>query len=144
MKPWWEEYIGKPWAAAPAPPRSFNCGELGRYVLRERLGLDTAPVYADAGILRHCVDNLAHPELYALLPATGELQPYDFAFCVRVKRRDHMGVAVLTSEGLKILHCQQGVGVTLDSPAELLAVGYRAIEWFRHKAVNKEMALCRA
>jgi hypothetical protein len=144
QSPWWEVYIGKPWAAVPNPPQTFTCGELCRWILRDRLGVDTMPVYADAGILRQCVDNLSHPDLYDLYPAEPPLRPYDLAFLIRVKRRDHLGIAVQTSEGLRILHCQQGVGVVLDSPADLFASGYRRIEWYRHKSISEETALCRA
>jgi hypothetical protein len=141
---WWESYIGKPWAAVPNPPHSFTCGELGRRILLDRLGLDTAPIYADPSILRQCVDNLDHPELYDLFPVEDAPRPYDFAFCVRVRRRDHLGIAVMTGAGLMILHCQRRVGVTIDSAAELLAVGYKRIEWYRHKDISEELALCRA
>ena len=143
-RPWWEEYLGKPWAAVPRPPKSFTCGELARYILKARLGVDTVPVYADPGVLRLCVENLSRLDLYGLVPAQGNPRPYDCAFLIRVKRRDHMGIAVQTTEGLMILHCQQGAGVALDSSAELLATGYRRIEWYRHKAVSEETALCRA
>jgi hypothetical protein len=144
QKAWWEEYLGKPWSAVPRPPQSFTCGELCRYIVKDRLGADTAPIYADPNMLRQCVSNLSHPELYSLFPVADDPRPYDLAFLIRVKRRDHMGIAVKTSEGLKILHCQQRVGVTLDSSAELFSAGYRKIEWFRHKDVTLEMATCRA
>ena len=144
QKEWWEEYIGKPWAAIPKPPQSFTCGDLCRYVIKDRLGADTAPVYADPNSLRQCVSNLDQPELYSLYPVPAAPRPYDLAFLIRVKYRDHIGIAVQTTEGLKILHCRQGVGVTLDSPADLFASGYRKIEWFRHRDVSEEMALCRA
>ncbi len=136
---WFEEYIGRPWAAVPNPPHSFTCGELGRYVLRERLGLAVAPIYADAAILRQCVDNLNYPELYSLYRINGNPQPYDFAFLARCKRADHLGIAVATSEGIQILHCQQGAGVILNSQAELLGTGFRRIDWFRHKDVEKHL-----
>jgi hypothetical protein len=144
QKAWWEEYLGKPWAAVPDPPRSFTCGELARHILRERLGVETVPIYADPAVLRQCVDNLDHPELYGLEPASGAPRPYDFALMAKVERRDHLGIAVQTSEGLMILHCQRWNGVILDSPAELRSSGFRRIEWFRHKDVSEEMALCRA
>jgi hypothetical protein len=142
--PWWQEYIGRPWAAVPDPPRTFTCGELGRWILKERLGVDTVPVYADPNVLRQCVSNLDHPEMYSLYPVPDAPRPFDFAFLIRVKYRDHLGIAVKTGEGLRILHCQQGIGVTLDSSAELLSLGYRRIDWFRHRAVSEETALCNA
>jgi hypothetical protein len=144
QKAWWEEYLGKPWASVPKPPQSFTCGDLARYILKDRLGVDTVPVYADPAILRQCVDNLDRPELYNLEPATAPLRPFDLAFMTRVRRHNHLGIAVQTTEGLMILHCQRGSGVVLDSSVELLSIGYRRISWFRHREVSEEMAVCRA
>jgi hypothetical protein len=90
------------------------------------------------------VDNLNCPEMYSLAPVEDQIRPFDFAFLARVFRRDHLGIAVKTVEGILILHCQQGVGVVLDSPADLLGSGVRRIDWFRHKAITEEMSLCRA
>ncbi len=141
---WWEEYIGRPWARVPEPPRSFTCGELVRHVMRERLGVEMLPVYADPGILRQCVDNLARPELYGLNPVSGQPRPYDFMFMSRAGRRDHVGIAVTGPLGLVVLHCRQGAGVVYDSPAQLRGQGFRVLEWFRHEQLTEEAALCRA
>ena len=63
---------------------------------------------------------------------------------MRNRKRDHMGIAVMGVEGMRVLHCQRGAGVTHDSAADLLASGYRSLEWLRHKDLDRETALCRA
>jgi hypothetical protein len=142
---WYEELLGRPWKAVPNPPESFTCGHLGQWIFRERLGLDTPLIWADPATLRECVRNLNDMALYDLLPAHGPIRPYDVAALSRNSRTvDHMGIAVSTVEGWKILHCQQGAGVVLDGDAELLGTGFRKVFWYRHKGVSEELALCRA
>lgn len=142
---WYESLIGKPWARIPEPPQSFTCGELGRYVFRERLGLETPLVYADPARLDQCIDNLECPEAYGLYPFAGQPRPYDIAYMIRRVKRDHLGIAVRTTEGLMILHCLRGVGVILESEMDILgSTGARRIEWRRHKDIPEELALCRA
>lgn len=135
---WWEAYLGKAWAAVPDPPKSYTCGELCRAVLREQLGIQVPVVLADPAVLRECVENLEQPELYGLYPAAGAPREFDVAFLVRNKKRDHVGIAAMTAEGLMILHCQRGVGVILESPAEMLGLGYKYIDWRRHSRLNGE------
>jgi hypothetical protein len=140
---WYEALLGKPWQAVPDPPNSFTCGHLGRWILHERLGLDTPSIWADPGTLRDCVRNLNDLALYDLFPVSGLIRPFDIAALSRNRRNvDHMGIAVQTQEGLKILHCQQGCGVVLDSEAELLGTGFRKVMWYRHKVISEEMAVC--
>ena len=131
---WYEEYIGRPWGAVPDPPRSFTCGELVRHIMRERHGIHMPEILANAAVLRECLRDIRNPARYGLhpLPAGERPREYDAAYLVRVSREDHVGLGVETGEGLMILHCQPGAGVTLDRPAELLGMGYRRIDWYRH------------
>lgn len=133
---WYEQYIGKPWVASPAPPVSFNCGELLRHVHKE-LGIETATIKADAISLRECVDNM-RPEIFGLraLKEDESAQTFDCAFFARAKYEDHCGIAVETCDGLLILHCLQGVGVVLENAYEALARGFRDINWYRHKELS--------
>jgi hypothetical protein len=143
MSPWFEQFIGKPWARVPQPPKSFNCGELVRFIYKGRFNVDTPIIYADAGVLRECCENFTDKERYGLYPVDTP-RPFDLAFIARCQRHDHVGLAIQSAEGLGILHCAQGIGVTIQSPAELLGCGNRHIDWFRHKDVTEEMALCPA
>jgi hypothetical protein len=142
---WYEEYIGKLWEAIPNPPHSFTCGELVRYIYKTRLGIDTPLIYADPSRLDQCIVNLEQPEAYGLHPFEGVPRPFDIVYAMRFVKRDHMGMAVMTTEGLMILHCQQGIGVVLESAAEIIGTtGARFLEWRRHKDVSEELALCKA
>ena len=136
---WWEVYMGKPWRAVPNPPESYTCGELVREILHERCGIETPEVLANAAVLRECVQAM-QPARYVLRPLVFSECPQEYvvAFLVRATKEDHVGIAVETGEGLRILHCQQGVGVTWDSPAELLGAGVRHINWYRHTAIGDE------
>ena len=144
MSLWWERYMGKPWAAVPEPPQSYTCGELVRAVLRERCGIETPEVLANAAVLRECVAAM-QPDRYGLRPLLAGEQPreYDVAFMMRASMQDHVGIGVTMPDGLVILHCQQGAGVTWDSPAELLGTGYRRICWYRHRALDDGEVVCR-
>ena len=135
---WFEEYIGLPWAAVPDPPRSFSCGELVRHIMRERLGIVMPEILANAAVLRQCLRDLAAPDRYGLCPlnATDAHREYDVAYMIRATRQDHVGIAVNTPEGLMVLHCIQGAGVVLDNPAELLGMGVRRINWYRHNLLQ--------
>lgn len=136
--------MNRPWVSPSDPPRSFTCGDLGRFIYRERLGLDSPLIWADASILRQCLNNLRDFSRYGLSPASGPPRPYDVAMLARNRDFDHMGIGVASCEGLMILHCQQGAGVRLNSWAELSGEGFRHLYWMRHKDVTEEMALCRA
>ncbi len=137
---WCDAYIGKPWAPVPDPPRSFSCGELVRHLFRERLGIDMPAILANAGVLRECIADIATPARYGLapLPAGASPQEFDVAYMVQATRQNHVGLAVDSPDGLLILHCVQGAGVVLNSPAELLGVGFRRIDWCRHHLLGGE------
>lgn len=135
---WFDAYMGKPWSAVPHPPQSFTCGELVRYVLRQHCGIDMPCILANAAHLRECLRDLGQPARYGLypLPAGAAPQEYDVAYMLRSTRQDHVGLAVMTADGLMILHCQQNSGVVLDNPAELMGTGLRRIAWYRHKGMG--------
>lgn len=142
---WWEKYMGKPWSAIPNPPESYTCGELVRAVMRERCGIIMPEVLANAAVLRECVAAM-QPARYGLRPLRDDECPreYDVAFFIRASLQDHVGIGVDTPDGIVIMHCQQGVGVTWDTPAELLGTGYRRICWYRHTAFDQEDTKCLA
>jgi hypothetical protein len=143
---WFEEYIGKPWEAVPNPPQSFTCGHLGRWIYQQRLGVDTPLIWANPASLKECIRNVSDMALYDLFSISDgdRPRPFDVAALSRCKNLDHMGIAVNTVEGLRVLHCQQVIGVVLDSVGELMGTGFRHIIWHRHKNVSQELALCRA
>jgi hypothetical protein len=134
-KYWHEKYIGRPWEAAPRPPESFNCGELLRYIHFHELGINTAIIEANAGILSECVDNM-RPAIFGLEPleSNAHLKDFDCAFFARSKYEDHCGICVMTLDGPLILHCVQGAGVVLENENEAKARGFKEITWYRHRA----------
>lgn len=134
---WYEDYVGRPWQAVPCPPQSYTCGELVRAVYRDRLGIDSAAILADALNLRSCIRAM-QPARYGLRPLRVGEQPqeYDVVFLMRASMQDHVGIAVQTGDGLMVMHCQQGVGVTLDSVAELRGAGFRHMAWYRHEQLG--------
>jgi len=134
MAPWYEQYIGRPWEAAPRPPHSFNCGELLRHVLKENHGIDTTDIEANALSLRECVQNM-RPAIFGLKPLAQDESPRDFdcVFFARSNYEDHCGLVAKTPDGLLILHCLQGAGVVMERPLEALARGFREIIYYRHE-----------
>lgn len=142
---WFEEYIGKPWHEKCDPPKSFNCGELIRYIYKDRLSIDLPPITANPAKLKECIANLDIPDVYGMETFEGDPRPFDICYIMRKARRDHVGMAVQTIEGLQILHCQQFAGVILQSASEIMGTtGCRFIEWRRHKNITESMALCHA
>ena len=142
---WFEQYIGKPWSRLPEPPHSFTCGELVRHIYKDRLNVETPIIYADPARLAQCIRNLEEPEAYGFHAFSCPVRPFDIAYLLRRVKRDHVGLVVRTGEGLMILHCLQGVGVVLETEAEIMgSTGARRIEWRRHQDVSEELALCKA
>lgn len=134
MNSWWQKYLGRPWQAAPTPPTNFNCGELVRHIYREQHGIEMAPIEADASDLRQCIEGMdCRPYGLGPLAEDEPVKELDVVFMARNKRDDHCGLAVLTAEGLMVLHCQQGAGVLLDSVFDLGSRGYRRLKWCRHE-----------
>lgn len=142
---WWEQYIGKPWENIPNPPHTFNCGELVRYILKDRLGIDNPPIIADGDKLRECIANLSVPEAYGLMPFEGDPRPFDIVYLMRRVRRDHIALCVNSPQGLAFLHCVQGAGVVCETEFEMKCTTNSAfMEWRRHKDVTEEMVRCLA
>ncbi len=132
---WWLPYLGRPWAAKPEPPHSYNCGELVRAVHVDMVGIDSPTIPVNNAQSRlQCVKAM-QPEMFGLLPLPEGEAPrsLDVAFLGRRTFLSHCGMAVETNEGLKVLHCPDtGFGVVLDSIAELRLSGFPQIRWFRH------------
>lgn len=139
---WWLSYLGKPWAADPNPPASYNCGELVRAVHRDMLDIDTPAIpVADAGSRLQCVRAM-QPGLFGLLPLPGDAAPraLDVAFLGRRTYLAHCGLAVETDEGLRVLHCPEAAcGVALDSLMELCVAGFPSVRWFRHRNMDEAL-----
>lgn len=132
---WYLAYLGKPWKANPKPPESYNCGELVRSIHYDLFGIVTAAIpIENAQSRRQCLQAM-QPTIFDLLPLPEGYEPRDIdvAFMGR-KSLAHCGVAVITCEGMKILHCPEAAcGVCLDNVFELKMMGFNTIKWFRHK-----------
>lgn len=142
---WWLRYLGKPWRAVPQPPESYNCGELVRAVHRDMFHIDspTIPV-ANPHSRLQCVKAM-QPEMFGLLPLPDGVVPraFDTAFLGRRTCLHHCGVAVETSEGLRILHCPESAcGVCLDTLFELRMIGFPRVRWFRHRHLWEGVPSC--
>lgn len=139
---WWLDYLGKPWAAAPTPPASYNCGELVRAVHRDLCGIDSPAIpVTDAGSRLQCIRAM-RPELFGLESlAEGEApRALDVVFMGRRACLAHCGMAVETGEGLRVLHCPEtACGVALDSLLELRFSGFPQIRWFRHRDMDRAL-----
>lgn len=135
-KNWWLRYLGKPWAAKPSPPQSYNCGELVRTVHMDWLGLNSPAIpVANTQSRLQCVRAM-QPDFFCLEPLPdGDLpRSLDVAFLGRGQHLSHVGIAVETTEGLRILHCPEAAsGVVLDSLQELYLLGFPHLRWFRHR-----------
>lgn len=139
MDTWYEKYIGKPWEGVPNPPHSYTCGELARAVLREQCGIEAPEIVVDAFNRRSCINAMRNPQYYGLRPLGTNEQPqqYDIVYLLRSTMQDHVGITVDTVDGLMVMHCQQGCGVTMDSVAELHGIGFRHMLWHRHTALDR-------
>ena len=131
MNNWHLKYLGKKWVAAPKPPLNYNCSELARYIYKAELNIELPMVTVDAMNIKQCVETMGD-YVHNLRPLLWNETPreYDVAFMARTKFYDHCGVGVDTSEGLMILHCQQDIGVVLESVFDLQE-RYKKISWYR-------------
>ena len=125
MSGWHERYLGRPWAAAPSPPDSYNCGELLRAVHRDRFGIGSAEITADPRRLSECVRAFV-PGMFGLRPLGDGERPREFDCCFffRARYADHCGIAVGTADGLLVMHCVERGGVVMESPPEALGRGF--------------------
>lgn len=135
---WYDEYIGKPWRAVPDPPESYTCGELCRHILQTRCGLNVPQILVDARDHRERVSGMKDPSRYALVPLPENCPPqeYDIVYFQRGLFQRHVGIAINTVEGVKIMHCVEGSGVITDTPGELLGTGTTKLHWYRHSALE--------
>jgi len=142
---WWVPYLGKPWKANPAPPQSYNCGELARRVLHDQAGIDCpAILVADAESRLACARAM-QPDVYGLLPLPEGEKPrsLDVAFLGHRMAMLHCGIGVETFEGLRILHCTETrAGTILESLPVLALTGFPRVRWFRHRSLFGEDVLC--
>lgn len=123
----------------PSPPESFNCGELIRYVYHEDLGIESLPILIDAADLRKRLKALQETMFrYDLLPLKVDQTPqeYDIIFMSKGKYKDHCGLGVETNEGVMVLHCQEGRGAIINSPFELISMGFKELLWARYEGLN--------
>ena len=136
---WWLPYLGKPWAAVPNPPESYNCGELVRAAHRDLVGIDTPPIpVTNAGSRSQCLKAM-QPEFFGLepLPLKDVPRTLDVVFLGRRERFGHCGIVVWTTEGLRILHCPEApCGVSLDTLLELRVAGFPNLRVFRHRDMD--------
>jgi len=132
MTMWHEEFLGRPWAGAPEPPETFNCGEFIRYVYRRDLGHECLPVpVPDARNLHDCLKAM-QPDYFDLVPAKDPLQDRDAVFMSRGRFMDHCGLLVMLPNGDRgILHCSQQGGVQLSSFLEMRQQGYTSFSFWR-------------
>lgn len=133
---WYLDYLGKPWKASPNPPDSYNCGELVRHIYIDLFDIQTNAIpVANAQSALQCARAMK-PEIFDLLPISENEEPKEFDVCFMGRKTllGHCGIAAMTSEGLRILHCPESAcGVTINSPMELKFMGFPFIRWFRHK-----------
>ena len=142
-KNWWLPSLGKPWVASPTPPESFTCGELVRYLYKTLCGIDTPaiPINNAASHLQ-CVRAML-PHVFSLEPIPDRIAPkqLDVAFLGSELHFHHCGIAVNTSEGLRIMHCiESPCGVVVDSLYELRMAGFPRVKWFRHPETDAALA----
>jgi len=132
MMRWHEEYLGKPWAHNPNPPKSFNCGELLRHVYKRFFNYDAPILLADTEDLRSCIRDVANILRYANFYSVEIPQDFDVAVMSRGGSADHVGLFC----GGNILHCRPKVGVFLDDAFTLAHSGWRSIAYLRARGLT--------
>lgn len=139
---WFDRYLGAPWQGVPHPPKSYTCGELIRHIYREFFGVLLVPVpVPDANSLRDSLRAM-DPAYFGLEPLEEGEDPreFDCVFLARRSMTDHCGIAAMTSEGLKVLHCMNPHGVMLDGLPDLRwQQGYTRFMWWKHPDVRAKM-----
>lgn len=123
---WYEKYIGTPWASPANPPKTFNCGDLARYVYKNELGLDTAEIHIGCHNFKSHVREVESYFDRAGFIQVQEKEPFDIVRMYLGKRACHIGI--YTGKG--VLHSLEGTGVIHESIFDLKST-YR-MEFMRH------------
>jgi hypothetical protein len=132
---WHEQYLGKPWKHNPAPPDSFNCGELLRHIYKRFLGYDAPILLADTRAIETCIDDIRNiRRYYAGFRPVDIPQDFDVAVMSRgeLKNADHVGLYCAGD----ILHCRPKVGVFLDDAFTLSSLGWHNIAYLRAQGLK--------
>lgn len=125
MSHWCERYIGEPWIAG-----EHDCWAFVRRVWLEQFGLDVPPVDVDATSRLACARAFDHHDEKANWQQVTHPQEGDAALIGKSARPSHVGLFV-DANGGSVLHCVQGHGVVCQSPASMLAAGWRVLGYYR-------------
>lgn len=128
---WLNDLVGRPWVRIPDPPRTFNCGELPRWVLMTKLGLDIPPIMTDPDNLREVCGALQDIAKFGDFRPVDRPADFDVVELYRGTRPDHVGLFFADAGG-GVLHCQKHVGVLYDPVFVLRSSGWRTIRYYRH------------
>lgn len=135
---WARRLLGKPWSRDGDGPDRFSCWGLVRLVFREQYGIELPPVgvgdFASAAFTESVKADASGWESVELADA----QEGDLLMVVRHDGERHVGVIVMSSTGLRVLHAegyeQRGkeVGTVCVEPLEaLVARGVFSVELWR-------------
>lgn len=130
---WATKYIGIPYVQGGRDSTGLDCWGLVRLVYKEVFGMDL-PLYPGItakGLLY--ITSTIEEEA-----KEGEWDEVAFPFegsAVAMSQRKaihHVGVFT-TSDGGKIIHCQDGQSVIADTPRRLAQKGFKVVRYYRHK-----------
>lgn len=128
---WAAAYIGLPYAAEPAPPASFHCWALVRWVSGRHYARPL-PAIPCPSLLRD--------QLRALRAEAegGDWQKHDrpadgdLVLMRSSRHPSHVGIWVATLDGGGVLHCLGGIGVVFQRVLDLRASGMTVEGYYRY------------
>lgn len=129
---WAEAYLtaGIRWHARPDGERRHHCWSFVRLLLARHYRVEVAEAFvnaADAGAVNAEFVSSPIKAGFALMPSP---QDGDVVLMSGNGRATHCGL-YLDVDGGRVLHCERGVGVTVDSLASLAVNGWRNLEFWR-------------
>ena len=129
---WAEAYLtaGIRWHARPDGARRHHCWSFVRLLLARHYGIVVPEAFvnaADAAAVNAAFAGSGIKAGFMPVPAP---QDGDVVLMSGNGRATHCGL-YLDVDGGRVLHCERGVGVTIDSLASLAVNGWRNLEFWR-------------
>lgn len=129
---WATELIGKRYARGAQGPDAFDCWGLVRHVLGTHYGIAVPAFEApeDWAAANRLMTTAAELQNWTQVPGLAEGQ---VVFMARRLHPVHVGVCIVASGRLAVLHCAGPAGVLCQRTAGLQAAGWGRLTHYRHR-----------
>lgn len=129
---WINEYIGKPWIIGGQGPDGFDCFGLVRNVLSKHFNIELPDIGIEVESLIQVIRAIKGHDGWLLWEKIERPEHGCLVKLYRQSEPDHIGI-YLSVDGGGILHSCRDNGVQFDLPFFLSAMGWKRLEYYRHR-----------